>query len=278
MYISKKKIIFLIVEGYKKGDVLMNIEVLMTTAHKNNIQFIQEKNISSDLLIINTTFYDHLYTITKKVRLINSSKSSISENVNIMLNHSKGDICVLSNDETIFISDYEYMINKAYEDNPQYDVIVFQYLDILRGLKKNYKKSKRKINYCTLNNVELNEITFKRDKVLENGIKFNTNFGYGTKYNHGVASLFLKSCLNNNLRVLYIPEPIVIRKNNIWYTELNDKLFSIGATYFELYGYKSYLYLPYFTIKNKLIYRKKLSIMKIFINILKGINSRKNDI
>ena len=109
----------------------------------------------------------------------------------------------------------------------------------------------------------------KLKSIKDKNIKFDENFGLGGIYTSGEENIFLMDCINNGLKIIYIPITIAIHEKESSGRILDEKtIYSKGALFYRLFGIKSiYLNLGFILKKSKEI---KVSILKAIYLIYKS--------
>jgi glycosyltransferase involved in cell wall biosynthesis len=152
--------------------------------HQDNFELIKKMSIASDAVIINQCNYNSLKYIdvdNYKIKWINSKERGLSRSRNMAIENADADICVLADDDLVYISGYEKIILEQFKLNPDYDILTFQVQGIERKFKDYFPKP-RNLNYLTSMKVSSVKIAFRRSSIINAGIKFNEMFGSGVKY------------------------------------------------------------------------------------------------
>lgn len=140
---------------------------------------------------------------------------------------SDADICVLADDDMVFCDGYEEKVKKAFSENPQADLIIFNLIEDEESLNRQ-NATTTKINILNYMNYGAARLAFRRKAVSYNGITFNLNFGGGTTHQCGEDTLFLRDCLKKGLNIIALPEAIAELKDerdSTWFKGYNEKYF-----------------------------------------------------
>ncbi len=208
----------------------MQIEVLVSTMHQQNTDLIEKMKLNTDAIIINqtdTVDFKEIKLNENTVRMFSFNERGVGLSRNSALMRSEADICVLADDDMVFCDGYEETVKKAFSDNPQADVIIFNLIEDGKTLNRQ-NESIKKVGILNYMNYGAARIAFKRKAVTYNGISFNLNFGGGTKHLSGEDTLFLRECLKKGLNVIAVPEALATLKDereSTWFKAFDEKYF-----------------------------------------------------
>lgn len=120
-----------------------------------------------------------------------------------------GDVCVIADDDVKYTNEYFDTIIKAYQVS-SFDILCFK-INTGKG-NPEYKKYPQKqivINSLSDHVPSSIEITFIRNKIIDNSINFDERFGLGSWLSGGEENLFIYDAIKKGLKVGFIPEFIV---------------------------------------------------------------------
>ena len=192
-----------------------SIEILIATMHRDNFDFLESmfphENINTlQLLIINQTDTKELISSQPNIRVINSHERGLSKSRNMALQSAKGELCIITDDDVIFLPDFLDIVASGYNQFPNASMLRFRAEKDDGILLKKYPKSpKEKLSWLDIMNVVSFEITIKRAAILKENISFNEHFGLGSTFTMGEEQIFLSSIKKANLQLSYIPQTIV---------------------------------------------------------------------
>lgn len=212
----------------------MNIQVLVATMHqkKNDYALIERMNIQTSAIVCNqcdrNDFTDFEWK-GNKIRWLSFAERGVGLNRNNALMRATGDICLFADDDMQYIDDYTLIVEEAFRNIPQADVIIFN----VNGRKKNTKRIRINwLNYLRYGTVR---IAIRTKSIREKGIYFNQCFGGGTEHRHGEDNLFLTSCLRMGLKIYAEPALIASlteERQSSWNRGFDEKYFwDQGALY-----------------------------------------------
>jgi glycosyltransferase involved in cell wall biosynthesis len=241
----------------------LQLEILVSTVNRNSLDFLYkmfQNNTISDyqILVVNQT--THICTLkseNQNIRVINSYEKGLSKSRNLAIENAIGDICLLADDDVIYLKDLKKLILKSYVTHPNVDLITFKTLTTENKPYSLYPKQTTNLSRFSKYVLSI-EITFRRSSILDCKVRFNENFGLGATFEDSENYVFLKDLQAfEEFKILFVPEYIVIHEpisssNDI----VSDRLvFARSALNYKFYGNAAYIYV------SKLIfylYRKKL--------------------
>lgn len=218
----------------------MKLEVLLSTMYMSNDNLIDKMNIKTNCTIVNQCENDSIYKKNYNghlLNIINSKERGLSKSRNMALNNSTGDILLLADDDMVYVDDYEKIILNTFKKYNE-DIIAFQ----VEGIEKKFKTYKPKscrVNKLTSMKISSVEVAIRKSSLKNKNLQFNELFGSGSIYKMGEENIFLFNCLDNGLKIRYVPIKIadLHMADSTWFTGFNEKyFFDRGATYYEMFG------------------------------------------
>ena len=257
----------------------MKIEVLISCMHQKDGSIIQRSNIQSDVVVINQCDRDFTEEFVlknrngedKKAIFISTTERGLSKSRNMALNNSEADVCLICDDDEILEDDYPELIAKAFEENPDADILAFK----IKDAGKIYPKAKKTIGYLGALKLASWQLAFKRRSVIEKNIVFDITLGSGVSKAGGEENKFVYDCLKNGLKVKFVPILIgrMIEGESQWFHGFTREYFyDRGIMTTKLMG-KSFatLYAAYFLIRKWPLYRKDISLTSAMVSLFNGI-------
>ena len=250
---------------------MKKISLLLSTANGRINQVdgsLLKNNENVELVIVHQIYNDSVekfnYYSQEKVFIRN--EKGLSKSRNIALANAEGDICMLCDDDIKLVQNFNKIILDTYNENPEADVICFQVIDDNGTKFKNYHPNKRWLNLMTLMKVSSIEITFKLKSIQNSNLKFDEEFGLGTEMPTGEESIFLVDAYKKNLKILYVPIPIVIHPLESSGTEWNNEkmIKGKGSMFGRMFGKFGYFFNLLFSLKKYSLYKKEHSFIGFF--------------
>lgn len=250
------------------------IEVLLATMNKRGLSDIDFKKMNIDkakITIINQGVEMESEESEGFISIFNTSEKGISKSRNMALRKAREEICLIADDDIIYKSNALELIQKAFDDNPNADIITFQIETPDGGMFKNYSKDEFWHNERSLLKVSSVDIALRRESIVNKKIEFDELFGLGSKYNTGEQNIFLIDCIRNGLKIKYMPIPIVIHPYENSGRVLDEKhLISKGAVFYRIFKMKGILINFIFGLKKRNEFTGDIGVIKAIKLMLKG--------
>lgn len=146
--------------------------------------------------------------IREDVRVVASNSRGVSNNRNNCLDHAKGPVCLLSDDDLTYYPEGLKYIIEAFESRPDMDFAMFEYSG---PDNKIYPAAEYDIKKLAKNHyVTEFEVAFRLDAVRRSGVRFNTHFGVGNDdYQAGEGPLWVFGLIKRKLKGRFFPIKIV---------------------------------------------------------------------
>lgn len=263
----------------------MTFQILISCMHQKGLQMIEHSHITCDAVVINQCDENRVeFSEDKRQKVISTVQRGLSNSRNMAIDNATADVCLISDDDEVFVDDVEQRILKAYSDYPNADIIAFQ-VDNGSGFGENVKNDKKvyptKAFECGLiKSLRISswQISFKKKSIIDKGIRFDTMMGSGTGHGGQEESKFLADCLKAGLRIWYVPVLIARMDDSHpsqWFHGFDKKFFfDRGWATRRFLGWNlATLYAVYYAIKKYRMYSTDISFVSALINMIKGINS-----
>ena len=254
----------------------ISLEILISTKGRDSLDFlgnifVNNNSHSNSVLIINQTENSNFSCpSTGKIKLINKNEIGLSKSRNLAIHSSTADICLVADDDIVYVKDFDKIILNAFSNNPNADIITFMMKDFDGKLFKQYPKKKLH-DKNTLSSVNSVVIAFKRDSIISNNIKFDNNFGLGSIFQTADEYVFLRDAMNSNLNIIFQNE--VILSHDIISSGKDagsDRvLFAKGALFYKYYNFFSFFKLLHYVYLMFIF--KYISITEVIPKYLTGL-------
>lgn len=258
------------------------LQVLISCMRQKDTSIIERSNIQSDVIVINQCdksdvdkfIYKNKNGLSCLTKFISTTERGLSKSRNMAIENATADICLICDDDEILDDDYPVKILSAFEENPTADVIAFQIADA----GKKYPAKKKKIGYVGALKLASWQLAFRRENIIEKGIRFDETLGSGVSKAGGEENMFVYDCLRKGLKVIFVPITIgrMIESESQWFHGFTPEcFFDHGVKTRKLMGrFFASIYAIHFILSKHNAYSKELSLKKVTINIYKGIFSK----
>ena len=247
----------------------MSLEVLLSAMYLEDENYIDSLNITSSAVVVNQcdrqlvkdVEHECINGQKKHVRYIETKERGLSKSRNMAIRNAADDICVLCDNDVEYVEGYEALIEKAYQDYPDADLIVF-YIKRPEKPVPNYPTARR-MNYFSVLKIFSPEISFKRSSIAD--VSFHESFGAGAKYKMGEENIFLYDCLKKKKKIYYLPIQIASLRmeESTWFSGYDKDFFiARGANYAAMSKWFSHVLIWEFAIRKTKLYGNNLSFIE----------------
>lgn len=257
----------------------MNVEVLLSTMHQKDLSIVDKMNIKGNAIIINQcdkNSYVESNKNNRNIKMYSFNERGVGKSRNNALMRSNADICLMADDDMVYVENYEEIVIRAFEKNPKADMIMFNVPifekngDVTIKTDKNSRvRLFNSLKYGTVN------IAFKREKIIKSNIFFSLLFGGGARYSSGEDSLFIVECLQKGIKI-YSDNSIIAnihQGDSTWFTGYNQKYFFAKGAFFAAISKKfSYLLIFQFAIRKHSIYIENVRFVEAVKYMIEGLN------
>ena len=256
---------------------MMKLEILLSCMNQEVFDLVHKSGLTGDVTVINQSNredYCEFDTRNGKAKVYTTVQRGLTKSRNMAIEKSCGDVCLLCDDDECFVSDYEHHILNAYNCVPNADIIVFKMIN-----RPAFGDTIKELKFFDLMKVSSWQISFKRQSLLENGLKFDELLGAGTENGAEEELKFLLDCRKAGLKIYYHPTEIayVAQSQSTWFIGFNETFFlNRGATTRYILGLPlSCLYAVYYLIKKRKMYNAQITFAKAAKFLFKGIFQNK---
>ena len=252
----------------------MVLEVLLSCMNQKDLSLIENSNITTNALIVNQCDKNNYCEIVKNnrmVRMISTCEKGLSNSRNMAITHALGDICLLCDDDELFVPNYEQLILAAFESLPQADIIAFEVTNKITNLEKRIQK----INYFSSLRLSSVQLAFRRQSIVKNNIHFDPYMGAGTGNGCGEENKFLIDCLKKKLVIYYFPSIIATLKSmqSTWFSGYGAAFFfQRGCSTRYMMGLiPALLYGSYYILVKRELYKNYINPINAYTALVRGI-------
>ena len=216
------------------------IITLVVTMNQKDHSLLEKMHIQTDAVVANQCGENSIEDFEWQghhVIYVNSDSKGVGLNRNNAIEHADADICVLADDDLVYVDGYADIVRRAFDRHKDADVIAFNLYE--QAGSRFVAKKDIKIGKFNFGRYGAARLAVRLSSIIDKGIMFNEHFGGGTEYSCGEDTIFLHDCLKNGLNIYAVPEFIAELKNersSTWFHGYDDKFFrDKGVLYKELF-------------------------------------------
>ncbi|MBQ8849449.1 MAG: glycosyltransferase [Clostridia bacterium] len=187
----------------------MKIQVLIATMHQKDHSLLEKMNIQTDAIVGNQCDRNEVEDFVlngHNIKYLSFAERGVGLNRNNALMRADADVCLFADDDMVYENNYAETVERAFSENPDADVIVFNLRENV--VTRRIITKKTNVGYFNYLRYGTARVAIRLSSVKRNGIYFNQCFGGGTEYCHGEDNIFLNSCLKKGLKIVAVPEYI----------------------------------------------------------------------
>jgi len=185
---------------------------------------------------------DEVFIIRSNVTCYSFNEKGLSKSRNRLLSLMRSELFVISDDDIEFLPGAFEQIEQAFQSNPDQDILTFE-MQLPNGQpRKHYPSHSYQHNKFSIGKVSSCEVAGKTRSLRLSKVQFDESFGLGAVYPTGEETIFLRDCLNSNLKIRFVPLTISMHpaeSTGRQFSENSEK--ARGAVFCRLYGKLSYL-------------------------------------
>lgn len=224
-----------------------DLEILLSTMNRNSLDFLIPMfpfgHFSDfNILIINqTTPGNDLFSPYPSVRVVNAYERGLSRSRNMLLQHAKGKIGIIADDDLVYIQGFDEKIVSGFNHFPKAAVVKFMAVTFQGSLFQKYAKEplSELTKLQRLNSMSI-ELGLNINLIKQSGITFNENFGLGAVFPLGEEPVLINELYKAGYAICHYPEVIVSHKaqkdsDNV---SLTENYRTRGAYFYQIFGNK----------------------------------------
>jgi glycosyltransferase involved in cell wall biosynthesis len=211
------------------------------------------------------------------IRAFSMAERGVGLSRNTALMHGNGDICLFADEDIVYYPGYEEKILAAFAENPDADVITFNFkVDPSRATY--YNQEKHRIRWYNYGRYPTYAAAAKVEALRKANVSFSLLFGGGAKYSNGEDSLFFHDCLKKGLHLYAHTDELgeEVYRESTWFKGYNHKFFvDRGVLYHHLYGKGAKIFSLRFLLAHKQEMLKEISLKGAYGLMKQGISEAK---
>ena len=151
----------------------MKLQVLVAAMNQTDHSLLDKLNIQSDVIVGNQTDHDsieHFNYKKYKATYLNFNERGVGLNRNNALMRADADICLIADDDMVYVDHYPEIVINAFQNLPHADIIIF---NLAENESTRYVIKKiAKVGYLNYLRYGTARIAFKLSSIRKNGIFF----------------------------------------------------------------------------------------------------------
>ncbi len=254
----------------------MKLQVLAAAVNQEAKNLAESMNLQTEAIIVNQCdcyAYEEFIYQNQKIKCFSMAERGVGLNRNTALLHADGEIVVFSDEDIRFYAGYEEKVLTAFAQNPDADVITFNF-KVHPSRATYYNQKERRISWYNYGRYPTFSVAAKLESLRKANISFSLLFGGGARYSNGEDSLFLHDCLKKGLHLYTSVQEIgeEIYRESTWFCGYHEKFFvDRGVLYHHLYGRMAKLFSMRFLYAHKAEMCREISFWKAYKMMKKGI-------
>ncbi len=256
----------------------MKLDILLSCMNQTDNSLIEASKITGDAIVINQCDRNDCCQIkTEKgtVKVFSTNERGLTKSRNTAIEKSNADICLLCDDDEVFVENYYEIITDAYKKLPTADVVIFK----MANRPPSFKDKVIRLKFPKTMKVSSWQISFRRESLIKAQVFFDELLGAGSGNGAEEELKFLLDCQKKGLKIYYVPEVIasVGQTQSTWFKGFDERFFeNRGATTRYILGpVVSTVYAFYYVLAKRNLYKKDISPIRALYCILKGIVKNK---
>lgn len=232
----------------------MTVQVLVATMGQNSLDFTDRMNLQSSTLVVNQRGID-LELIREedqyRVQMVPSASKGLSRSRNLALLLSDAEICLIADDDLVYVEGYPALVKRAFSDHPDADVIAFQ-VQRTGGRHKKFREVAGKVGWMESLKISSVELAVRPSRIKASKVAFDERFGAGAEFPAGEENIFLFDSLRQGLKVYYVPKVIatVDMGESSWFTGFDEKYLECrGAIFYRMSRWLAPLLIAQFAVR-----------------------------
>lgn len=172
--------------------------------------------------------------------IIHSAERGLSRSRNLAMTMARAELLWLCDDDVRIAKDAEETILAAFATHPKADGIAFNVPSDTKDRPQREIVQEHALHLRNAMRYPTYRFVYRRESLVNAGLRFDERFGSGAIYTSGEDSLFTAACLHAGLKLLAVPCEIarVKHEDSSWFEGFTDKfLHDKGALFEAIFGY-----------------------------------------
>lgn len=261
----------------------MMIQTLVSCVKQDMSTIAEKMNLQTPAIIINqceeNSYQEYVYR-DNLIQCYSFRERGVGLSRNNALLRATADIILFSDEDIVYEDGYAHKIEKAFEENPDKDFLLFNF-DVDESRRTYHIEKETNISLFNSGRYPTYSFAMRREAVFKSNVTFSLLFGGGAKYSNGEDSLFIRDCLRAGMKIKAVPVNLgtEIKRPSTWFHGYTEKFFyDRGVLYVYLYGWMAKPFAVRFVLKHKdklANTKDSISYQEAMKTIMKGIRDTK---
>ena len=218
----------------------MRLQVLLSAMHIEGIDFLDEMNIQSDMILINQCAAHGVEEVSYRghnIKTYSFRERGVGLSRNTALMRANADIVLFADDDCSYVDGYSEMILQTFHEHPEADIIFFNLRSLNTERKERFDRSFHRVRWYNGLKYGACRLAARLERLRKANVSFSLLFGGGARYSAGEDSLFIMDCLKRGLRLYAVPICIgtVRQEKSTWFQGYTKKYYhDRGALFYAI--------------------------------------------
>lgn len=262
------------------------LQMLISAVDKTPDNLIRDMKVESDAVLVNQikgdgkadTIRQDMELDGKRITVVTMiGQKGVGLSRNTAIDNSDKEIIQFADDDIVYDSGYSQKIVEEFDNHKEADVILFN-VQAQPGRETYFNTDYKRVSWYNYGRYPAYAICARRERLVENNIRYSTLFGGGAPYMNGEDSLFLHDCLKAGLKVYRTSVMLGHEKSgtSTWFNGYTEKFFfDRGVLYHFLYGKAAFIWGFRFLFKNNDNMCDEMGFFKCYKLLMKGVKHGK---
>ncbi|MCD8326690.1 MAG: glycosyltransferase family 2 protein [Lachnospiraceae bacterium] len=208
-----------------------------------------------------------------RIRVCCSTERGVGRSRNLAMSKAEREFCIFSDEDIVYRKGYGLAIAEEFDRHPEADGLLFQ-VEVDPARKTYQNDQFGPVGLLNCGRYPAYSMAFRREKLLQSGVRFSTLFGGGARYSNGEDSLFIRDVLKAGLKLYKTPVCIgeEVPRPSTWFTGYHEKFFfDRGVLYHFLYGWAAPLWAFRFVFTKRKLMCQEIPWRKALGLVCRGI-------
>ncbi len=254
----------------------MAVEVLLSCLNQDVPVLVGKMGLTGSAVVINQCNREGSEEIALPggcARVFYSMERGVGRSRNLALSKAWEEYCIFGDEDIVYREGYADLIGAEFVKHPEADGLLFQ-VEVDPSRKTYQNDSFGRVRLLNCGRYPAYSMAFRRQKLIDSGVKFSLLFGGGARYSNGEDSLFIRDVIKAGLKLYKTPVCIgkEIPRPSTWFTGYHEKFFfDRGVLYAFLYGRTAPLWAFRFVFTKRRVMCRDIPWRTAFGIVLKGI-------